>query len=315
MNKNFLRISTEALKSLDKICYPSQLGNLSSMDSIIQMQKRLTEFLPTNVESEKIRDSFKLDNNYLLALRNTLKSLTLQIPISSNFNGISLIKKQFISPRQASLSLEREQWVLSLVDNSIDRDFFNSCSRAEILNLQDFAYEYFKKNNYVNLFTKLDYLITTDYSRKRIKLVGGYHEQLVRIKNILQDDFGNCIVLESALMSIIEYSATRFFNIKSRRFFNKVYARKEIIKKSSQSVNDLFLDYNSIVDNLCTLWDGKQQNFDDGPYKVGWGRPSVQHGQIEPKRLDDKSMMKLICLLYTMVKMPDISDLELKLKS
>jgi len=41
---------------------------------------------------------------------------------------------------------------------------------------------------------------------------------------------------------------------------------------------------------------------------VGIGRHSIQHGRVDPRRYNAEIMEKLICLLYALVKLPEIED-------
>ena len=59
---------------------------------------------------------------------------------------------------------------------------------------------------------------------------------------------------------------------------------------------------------LDDLWDTNIQNFEDGRYNVGIGRHSIQHGRVDPRCYNAEIMEKLICLLYALVKLPEIED-------
>ena len=48
----------------------------------------------------------------------------------------------------------------------------------------------------------------------------------------------------------------------------------------------------------------------DGKDQVGIGRHSIQHARVNPKRYTDEVMSKLICLLYALVKLPDLDEFE-----
>ena len=98
------------------------------------------------------------------------------------------VHSQKWSKEWTRLFLSKKHWIC-ILDSPIDQKLLKECQRYPLSELDRVT-----KNNYKNIMKKMDYLISCDYTNKNIKLIDGYHIQLVYVKKLLQQDFNNAIV-------------------------------------------------------------------------------------------------------------------------
>lgn len=83
--------------------------------------------------------------------------------------------------------------------------------------------------------------------QKNIKLIDGYHIQLVYVKKLLQQDFNNAIVLVNTAISWIEYAVAAKFELVENKHGHSL-TRK--IKKLSNDIDK----YSKKIQKRRILW-------------------------------------------------------------
>ncbi len=211
------------------------------------------------------------------------------------------------------LFLSKKHWIC-ILDSPIDQKLVKECQRYPVSEFDRIAKNFYSRNNYENIMKKLDYLISCDYTNRNIKLIDGYHLQLVYVKKLLQQDFNNAIVLVNTAISWIEYAVAAKFKLVENKNGHSLTRKikklsNDIDKYSKKDPKKTYLvELYQVSLCLDDLWDTNKQNFEDGRYNVGIGRHSIQHGRVDPRRYNAEIMEKLICLLYALVKFPEIED-------
>ncbi|MYM17902.1 hypothetical protein GTH50_06685 [Lactobacillus gasseri] len=176
------------------------------------------------------------------------------------------------------------------------------------------------KNNHKNVFRKMDYLLSADYDSKEIKLVDGFHERIKRVKKILSRDFNDSEAVISTVMTWIEYAVAAKFGVLEDKNGYKLGGKiksleRKIEKIELKEITPLVVDYYNVFFYLSNLWNSKLQDFKKDKDQVGLGRHSIQHARVDPRRYTDEVMSKLICLLYALVKLPDLDEFEMSLQA
>lgn len=220
-----------------------------------------------------------------------------------------------ITNKGICLLLMYDHWVLMLNNSKVDKELIKSCKNSQQLELSEVAYTFYSEDHHKNIFRKLDYLISADYSHNQIKLIDGYHDQIIRVRKLLDQDFNNSEVLVNVVMSWVEYAIAARFGVvednQGYRIGSKIEDFDELIGQTSISLFDEnLIAYYAVFSYLDDLWNPKMQKFEDGKDSVGIGRHSVQHGRVDPRRYTEEVMEKLICLVYALVKLPDIEELR-----
>lgn len=227
------------------------------------------------------------------------------------------------------LSLEHNDWVILLENSQVDKELIQECRDSRKFSFDKIAHSFYSRNNHKNIFRKLDYLISTNYKDNKVKLTGGYHDQIIRVKKLLQQDFDNSEVLISTVMTWVEYAISARFGVvndnNGYRLGGKIQNLDKYISNTSvEKFDNNILAYYTVFSYLSELWNPKMQKFEDGREKIGIGRHSVQHGRVDPNRylnskkdsgknLDKDVIEKLICLVYALVKLPDIEEIKKKI--
>lgn len=227
---------------------------------------------------------------------------------------------QIIKNGGICLSLENDHWIILLSNSKVDRELIDECRASQKYSFDDVAYSFYSRNNHKNIFRKLDYLISVNYEYNSIKLTDGYHDQIVKVKKILQEDFSNAEVLVSTVMSWLEYVVAAKFGVVEDKEGFKLGKRIQNLDKligeaSVTDFNGAIMSYYAVFSYLSDLWNSKKQKFQDGREKIGIGRHSVQHGRVDPARFDEEVIEKLICAVYALVKLPDIESVKKSLVS
>ena len=236
------------------------------------------------------------------------------IPLSKKINSpLIKVHSQKWSKEWTRLFLSKKHWIC-ILDSPIDQKLVKECQRYPISELDRVTKNFYSKNNYENIMKKLVYLISCDYTNKNIKLIDGYHIQLVYVKKLLQQDFNNAIVLVNTAISWIEYAVAAKFELVENKHGHSLTRKikklsNDIDKYSKKDPKKTYLvELYQVSLCLDDLWDTNKQNFEDGRYNVGIGRHSIQHGRVDPRCYNAEIMEKLICLLYALVKLPEIED-------
>ena len=225
------------------------------------------------------------------------------------------VSNLIIPKEEIALSLADNHWIMLLRDSKIDKELLNECKESENNNFNEIVQNFYSRNNHKNVFRKIDYLIGADYSKKEVKLVDGFHDQIKRVRKILFRAFSDSEVLISTVMTWIEYAVAEKFGVLEDKNGYKLGGRIEefeekIEKLELKEITLLVVDYYNIFFYLSDLWNSRLQDFEDGKDQVGIGRHSIQHARVNPKRYTDEVMSKLICLLYALVKLPDLDEFE-----
>lgn len=225
------------------------------------------------------------------------------------------VSNLIIPKEEIALSLADNHWIMLLCNSKIDKELLNECKASENNNFNEIVQNFYSRNNHKNVFRKIDYLISADYSKKEVKLVDGFHDQIKRVRKILFRDFGDSEVLISTVMTWIEYAVAEKFGVLEDKKGYKLGRRidkfeEKIEKLELKEITPLVVDYYNIFFYLSDLWNSRLQDFEDGKDQVGIGRHSIQHARVNPKRYTDEVMSKLICLLYALVKLPDLDEFE-----
>lgn len=196
-----------------------------------------------------------------------------------------------VSTENAVKILSENNWVVSFLSVDDLRNL-NNKSKAEILN---YAEKYYTVDNYRNFFMCFDDLIR-DF--KAVSTDKGYLKQLIRIEELLKDDFSNYIVLLSTAMGILEY---KYIQKSGKLNTSKILKCKEIVvnhEAKQKSVTDMLasVDMGSTFGVLENYY--KYGYFENGINSSKFGRHAVQHGRYNPERYKETDMIKTILLIY-----------------
>ena len=149
-----------------------------------------TKYIIENVRYGHLKDTVFCDKDMPMKLSGKIKLL--REMLDDNEYQIC------VSTENAVKILSENNWVVSFLSVDDLRNL-NNKSKAEILN---YAEKYYTVDNYRNFFMCFDDLIK-DF--KAVSTDKGYLKQLIRIEELLRDNFSNYIVLLSTAMGILEY--------------------------------------------------------------------------------------------------------------
>ena len=300
-------LSTKALKSpLNSVSFSSRLSvllNISKMgrnttgNSIFKGMPNRAAWATSNqiqTLASSYNNFFKAINHsmgYVLKNRKKFKLSTEKLLIFTTLRLFAL-----------------DKWAL-LSNDVLDKPLIKNSALKEKINFEKIAENYFKANNYKIIFDKLDYLIANDFDDVDFSFSKGYIKKLERIRFLLNEDMeNNSIILVEPLMITVEHVlASKLGLLKSQKgalVGRKIISIGDRIYELGPS-SPKYQNFYSVFKVLGILWDPNKQKFSNGLDKTGIGRHSVDHARVDPSRFTDVSIMKLICLLYAMVHLPN----------
>lgn len=233
--------------------------------------------------------------------------------LPSSLKHIPSINKLPISRQNIGLAGSIDGWVILNKNNDIDEALLDKCEGKDQFELNDIISNFYHKNGYQMVFNKIDELLQLTTITNDIFINNGQKLQLRLIVKFLKENPNSYPILISTIMSIVEnFAAQKIHKLNTKQ---GAYIKKNINNTTSKSGNqeigktdetNIFIIF--II--LSYLWDEKRQNFADGPDKVGIGRHSIAHGRVNPLRYTSDLMIKLILLMYGLVKIPALIEFE-----
>ena len=224
-------------------------------------------------------------------------------------------KETPISRDIVGLAASVNNWVVLNDANSLDKELLNNCQNKGISEIDKIIKDYYTQDNYDKVFKKILIIIQTKGKSNDIYINDGQKAQLVYMLRLLKEDFCNYLVLINTAMSIVENFVAQKFDVLLNNKGDKISKRlKRIVVSTGNSESDEADIRNTFIvcKILSDFWNGNFQKFSEGPNAIGIGRHSILHGRVNPNRYTDTLMIKLILLMYGLIKIPSFTELKVK---
>lgn len=311
-NQHHIRTATSTLdriKALSKSS-PSFIGGLTMKNQQELMRKasatNRSVFSSSMLGVGPISKTTFISDGYINEvsqnLETTLKRIREKTFIPSY--PASFIKKVPLSKQMKHFVVLNNGWFFN--DTKTDKKLVQELEKLDnLIEIQNYIKNFYKKDNYQNILTKLKDLI--NYSKTEVILPDGFYKQLVQIYNLLNSDFEeNCIIVLPLLAILIDRALNYVLLIEipdgriGTTLGGKVdkYTKYSVknFKKFISLDSYLLLDF--ISDNLF-----QRVEFKDGMDKVELGRHSELHGIANPSRFDDTHVIQYIGILDGLIRM------------
>ena len=225
--------------------------------------------------------------------------------INSVVNELNKFTRKILGDHDENLKvakvLMKNDWVTSeFFYNDVLKMNYNK-SEEDILK---YIKNFYSENNYEKFFRIFDLIID---SFQDLKMNEGYRLQLIRIRNIVSQNFNNYDLLINDLFSIAEYVCAFQFDLLS----NNDYINKKSIKYSRKNYADgngqlTAIDMLSFFTVLKKWW--TNANFKVGLGKTKFNRNTVEHGRFDPRRFTEIDFIKIIAFIFNAVMSPSLRN-------
>lgn len=247
-----------------------------------------------------------------LNYRKAIGSFSKQASIEQNFGRINSVVNELnqfahkiLGDHDENLKVAKvlmeHDWVTSeFFYNDILKMNYNK-SEEDILK---YIKNFYSENNYEKFFRIFDLIID---SFQDLKMNEGYRLQLIKMRNIVSQDFNNYDLLISNLFSIAEYVCAFQFDLLS----NNDYINKESIKNNRKKYADengqlTAIDMLSFFTVLKKWW--AKADFKVGLEKTKFNRNTVEHGRFDPRRFTEIDFIKIIAFIFNAVMSPTLRN-------
>ena len=247
-----------------------------------------------------------------LNYRNNIGAFRKETSIEQNFgrinsvvNELNQFTRKVLGDHDENLKvakvLMKNDWVTSeFFYNDILKMNYNK-SEEDILK---YITNFYSENNYENFFRIFDLIID---SFQDLKMNEGYRLQLIRIKNIISQNFNNYDLFINNLFSIAEYVCAFQFDLLS----NNDYINKKSIKNSRKKYTDengqlTAIDMLSFFTVLKKWW--TKADFKVGLEKTKFSRNTVEHGRFDPRRFTEIDFIKIVAFIFNAVMSPTLRN-------
>lgn len=247
-----------------------------------------------------------------LNYRKAIGSFSKQASIEQNFGRINSVVNELnqfahkiLGDHDENLKVAKvlmeHDWVTSeFFYNDILKMNYNK-SEEDILK---YIKNFYSENNYEKFFRIFDLIID---SFQDLKMNEGYRLQLIKMRNIVSQDFNNYDLLISNLFSIAEYVCAFQFDLLS----NNDYINKESIKNNRKKYTDengqlTAIDMLSFFTVLKKWW--AKADFKVGLEKTKFNRNTVEHGRFDPRRFTEIDFIKIIAFIFNAVMSPTLRN-------
>ncbi|TSO25480.1 hypothetical protein [Lactobacillus sp. LL6] len=226
------------------------------------------------------------------------------VPYNQNVTWIKDINNILCLPPNPYIlqyALLKKKWVI-IYNNDIDLELkdkiehIKNKANRKVKSLENIVIDFYTKNNYQNTFKRLEEVINLVAKSKFYPK--SYVDYLRRFQKTLKQDFGNCQLLITNLMTLIENAVAQRLGLLNSSSGHLIKTNLEKTEKKIYENSDLEL----LMVVLIYLWNGKFQNFPDGIDKVGIGRHSIDHGRVNPDRYTDIVFIKLLLIFDQLLR-------------
>ncbi|MEK3527010.1 hypothetical protein, partial [Lactobacillus crispatus] len=220
-----------------------------------------------------------------------------------------------ISRNIVGLAASVNNWVVLNDTDSLDKELLDKCQNKEVTEIDKIIKDYYTQDNYDKTFQKMLTIIQTQGKSNDVYINDGQKAQLVYMLRLLKEDFCNYLVLINTAMSIVENFVAQKFDVLLSDRGDKISKRLKPIVVSTGNSESGKVDIRNtfiVCKILSDFWNGNFQKFSEGPNTIGIGRHSILHGRVNPNRYTDTLMIKLILLMYGLIKIPSFAELKIK---
>ena len=291
--------------------YRSQLLKNGKLDSAAEA--RISKFggvMKGVIPKENIFVNVK--EHETLNYRKAIGAFSKQASIEQNFGRINSVVDELnqfahkiLGDHDENLKVAKvlmeHDWVTSeFFYNDILKMNYNK-SEEDILK---YIKNFYSENNYEKFFRIFDLIID---SFQDLKMNEGYRLKLIKMRNIVSQDFNNYDLLISNLFSIAEYVCAFQFDLLS----NNDYINKESIKNNRKKYADengqlTAIDMLSFFTVLKKWW--AKADFKVGLKKTKFNRNTVEHGRFDPRRFTEIDFIKIIAFIFNAVMSPTLRN-------
>ena len=247
-----------------------------------------------------------------LNYRNNIAAFRKETSIEQNFgrinsvvNELNQFTRKILGDHDENLKVAKvlmeNDWVTSeFFYNDILKMNYNKSEEDILKYIENFYLE----NNYEKFFRIFGLIID---SFQDLRMNEGYRLQLIRIRNIISQDFNNYDLMINNLFSIAEYVCAFQFDLLS----NNDYINKKSIKSSRKKYTDengqlTAIDMLSFFTVLKKWW--TKADFKVGLEKTKFNRNTVEHGRFDPRRFTEVDFIKIIVFIFNAVMSPTLRN-------
>lgn len=247
-----------------------------------------------------------------LNYRNNIAAFRKETSIEQNFgrinsvvNELNQFTRKILGDHDENLKVAKvlmeNDWVTSeFFYNDILKMNYNKSEEDILKYIENFYLE----NNYEKFFRIFGLIID---SFQDLRMNEGYRLQLIRIRNIVSQDFNNYDLMINNLFSIAEYVCAFQFDLLS----NNDYINKKSIKSSRKKYTDengqlTAIDMLSFFTVLKKWW--TKADFKVGLEKTKFNRNTVEHGRFDPRRFTEVDFIKIIVFIFNAVMSPTLRN-------
>lgn len=247
-----------------------------------------------------------------LNYRNNIAAFRKETSIEQNFgrinsvvNELNQFTRKILGDHDENLKVAKvlmeNDWVTSeFFYNDILKMNYNK-SEEDILK---YIKNFYLENNYEKFFRIFDLIID---SFQDLRMNEGYRLQLIRIRNIVSQNFNNYDLMINNLFSIAEYVCAFQFYLLSTNDYIKNRSIKNSRKKYANENGQLTtIDMLSFFTVLKKWW--TKADFKVGLEKTKFNRNTVEHGRFDPRRFTEVDFIKIIAFIFNAVMSPKLRN-------